>query len=288
MVEFLIVAPVLLLVGLGTLQAGLLYHSKTILNYATFEAARVGATRHAQHKPMRKELGLRLAPLIGGNGTAEKAAVAMAKMSVEIESPIGLTGQIAVPTKLEILNPPEEAFLAANWGTASLENANQRAIPNSHLRHQDENEIKGGLSLQDANLLKIQVTQGIPLNVPIVGPLLAKLMIPMYADDIDKQLHLMSGRFPMSSTATVRMQSEAWEGAIIQARNSPYGEVIASIDQIAQSFAPVESDPEEVTYDVFGCGSDGLGQSFAEVVASGQICLQGGPLTAVDYERHPC
>ena len=52
--------------GMGTLQAGLLYHGKSTLNYDTFEAARVGATQHAQPGPMRRELGIRLAALHGG------------------------------------------------------------------------------------------------------------------------------------------------------------------------------------------------------------------------------
>ena len=237
LVEFTIAAPLIFLLGAGTLQAGILYHGRTILNYATFEAARVGATRHAQHKPMRKELGIRLAPLIGGDGTLENAAIAMAKMSVEVESPIGLTGQIAPPTRLEILNPTEEAFSDDNWGEYSLEYANRRVIPNSHLRYQGD-EVKGGLSLQDANLLKIEVTHGIPLNVPVVGRLLAKLMVPVFADDVDKQMHLLSGRFPMTSTATVRMQSEAWEEAIVEARAKPYGEVISGIAQISQALLP--------------------------------------------------
>ena len=234
LVEFAIAAPLIFLLGAGTLQAGLLYHGRTTLNYATFEAARVGATRHAQHKPMRKELGIRLAPLIGGDGTFASAATAMAKMSVEVESPIGLTGQIAPPTRLEILNPTEEAFSDENWGEKSLEHANRRVIPNSHLRYQGD-EVKGGLSLQDANLLKIEVTHGIPLNVPVVGRILAKLLVPLYADDVDKQLHLLSGRFPMTSTATVRMQSEAWEDAIVEAKAKPYGEVISGIAQISQA-----------------------------------------------------
>ena len=69
LVEFSIIAPVIALMGMGTLQAGLLYHNKTILNYATYEAARVGATRHAQPTPMSLELGIRLAPIIGGDGS---------------------------------------------------------------------------------------------------------------------------------------------------------------------------------------------------------------------------
>lgn len=290
LVEFVIAAPLIFLLGAGTLQAGILYHGRTILNYATFEAARVGATRHAQHKPMRKELGIRLAPLIGGDGTPGDAAKAIGKMSIQVESPVDINGNMLVPTKLEILNPTAEAF--DHWGERSLEyDGNRRVIPNSHLRYQG-NEVRGEagaeLSLQDANLLKVRVTHGIPLNVPVVGKILARLMVPVFADDVDKQLHLLSGRFPMTSTATVRMQSEAWEGAIIEARDKPYGEMISSIEQVAQSLAP--SDPDEGEHNPFGnCDENGLSPSMAELVESGQVCLAPGvELTDADYQRQPC
>ena len=56
LIEFASAAPIILFMGAGTLQAGIM------INYATYEAARVGSTRHAQHKPMRQEPGIRLAP----------------------------------------------------------------------------------------------------------------------------------------------------------------------------------------------------------------------------------
>ena len=37
MTEFLIAAPLVLIIGMTSLQAALLYHGKTTLNYATFE-----------------------------------------------------------------------------------------------------------------------------------------------------------------------------------------------------------------------------------------------------------
>jgi len=55
MVEFLIVIPMLLFVGLGIMQFGLVYHAKSVLNYATFEAARAGAVNNGQVEVMRKE-----------------------------------------------------------------------------------------------------------------------------------------------------------------------------------------------------------------------------------------
>lgn len=209
LVEFAIIAPVLGLMGMGTLQAGLLYHNKSILNYATYEAARVSATRHAQHKPMRQELGIRLAPIIGGDGSFEKAAIAMGRTAIDVESPIGITGAVAPPTRLEILSPTEDTF--ANWGESSREYENRRVIPNSHIRHQGD-DIRGGLTLSDANLLKIEVTHGMEMKVPIVSKMLSTAML-LLDDDPDNRLYYLSQRFPVTSTATVRMQSEAWEGA---------------------------------------------------------------------------
>ena len=77
LIEFWLVAPVLLLVGLGTVQIGLIYHAKNTLNYATFEAARVGAVNHAGVDKMREELGLRLAPIVGGDGSTQGVSAAI-------------------------------------------------------------------------------------------------------------------------------------------------------------------------------------------------------------------
>ena len=156
--------------GMGTLQAGLLYHGKSTLNYATFEAARVGATQHAQPGPMRRELGIRLAALQGGNGTEAKAAEAITRSIIVIDTPINTDGTLAPPTRLTILNPTIAAFDA--WGATSLEDDNRTVIPNSHLRHLlagsgaqrqafAQKQRDSGVSLRDANLLKIEVTHGV-------------------------------------------------------------------------------------------------------------------------------
>ncbi len=282
LVEFSIIAPIIMLMGAGTLQAGLLYHNKTILNYATFEAARVGATRHAQHKPMRQELGIRLAPLYGGDGTLEMAALAMGRSAIEVESPLELTGAISPPTKLEILSPSLEMFEPDAWGEDSLEYENQRVIPNSHLKHQG-GEVRGGLTLADANLLKIEVTHGVELKVPVVGPLLLNAMAALTDPGDERQIYYLSGRFPLKSSATVRMQSEAWQGAIVEAEAEQFGSVVASLEEIGEQLvAPGEEEGEVVE-----CGEDGLGPSTAELVASGQMCLVGA-LTPEDYQGQPC
>lgn len=218
MTEFVVVAPTLLLLGLGTVQAGLVYHAKTILNYATFEAARTGATRHAMPAPMRRELGIRLAPLIGGDGSIASAASAIASSIIDVESPVAMDGTRAPATRLEILNPTAEAFQA--WGRPSLEYESRVAIPNSHLRHQPDTTSsgEGGVTLRDANLLKIEVTHGYELKVPVVAGLMRAIM-PRF--DPANALYYRASRLPLKAVATVRMQSEAWQQAFASATTSP-------------------------------------------------------------------
>ena len=210
MTEFLIVAPVLVLLGLGALQIGLIYHGKSIVNYATFEAARTGAVNHALTEPMRHELGTRLAPLVGGDGSMAKAAAGIAIARAEIDATASMDGRPKPRTELEIINPTAAAF--ADWGYRSVD-AGRRVIPNSHLRHTDREDVRGSppLSLADANLLKIEVTHGLELKVPLVNGLLTKALT---LADPENAAWYAANRLPLKAVATVRMQSEAWVDAI--------------------------------------------------------------------------
>lgn len=206
--EFLITAPLVLFVGMTTVQAGLIFHGKTTLNYATFEAARTGATNNARLELMRKELGIRLAPLQGGDGSAQSAARAVAQSTLSLEN--GAT------THVQVLNPTTAAF--DDWGIQSRE-YDRRVLPNSHLRHRDYRiGDSSGLSLRDANLLKIEVTHGIEMKVPFVNTLISRAMMLV---DAGNSHHYRLNRFPLKSVATVRMQSEAWEDEIVLASLAP-------------------------------------------------------------------
>ncbi|MFT5044840.1 MAG: hypothetical protein ACI8UP_001810 [Porticoccaceae bacterium] len=238
--EFIVAAPMVMLVGMATVQAALIYHGKTTLNYATFEAARTGAVNHAQVTLMVKELGQRLAPVQGGNGSLEAAALAMAKSIVEAERPD--------VTRLEILNPTLEAF--DDWGIHS-QTTHHRVIPNNHLRHKDH-EIgqASGLSVRDANLLKIKVTYGLDLKVPVVGRLFALAMAEI---DTENAHFYSQKKFPLTAVATVRMQSEVWEQEILAARESsqPPGEVDTGVDEEGDGQQPPTGDtPNELPSDL--------------------------------------
>ena len=127
MVELLVSLPALLLMGLGSLQTALLFDAKTTINYATFEAARVGAVEHAQSDAMREELGLRLAPLFGGDGSAERAVSAITRSSLDVQD--------SRFTEIDIINPTIEAFDEFGRNIVDPRSGDAHfGIPNSHLR----------------------------------------------------------------------------------------------------------------------------------------------------------
>ncbi|MFK7892383.1 MAG: TadE/TadG family type IV pilus assembly protein [Granulosicoccus sp.] len=206
-IEVAIMANFLILACMLILQIGLIYHGKLVVNYAAFEAARRGAVNHASVSAMRDEAGFRLAPLMGGDGSREGAMLAIARSSASVMDPLA--------TRLNVLSPTPSAF--DDWGVTDNK-TNRRFIPNAHLNHQSSRAGRlSGVSLQDANLLKLELVHGYRLRVPVAGALIAKAMMRIDPGNI----HFYArGKFPLSSVATVRMQSDAWESASAQSSDS--------------------------------------------------------------------
>jgi len=287
-VEFVVVAPVLALMGLGTVQAGLAYHAKTVLNYATFEAARTGATHHALSGPMRRELAARLAPVIGGDGSDAAAAGAIgASLAAGTVNPLD-----AAFTRVRVLNPSTEAF--DHFSIRSRESGRD-AIPNSHLRFRagaaaGTDPAAGidpvsGVDLRDANLLRIEVTYGFDLKVPLIGALAAPLLTlydPAHAD------YHAAGKLPLTSVATVRMQSEVWRDSLVSMNAVPPGgtdvpgESAADPDAVAGSSTPDDGGAGEDD-GMGGAGGacddpNGLAMSTPILTTDEGRCVPGTPL----------
>ncbi|WP_316365449.1 phospholipase effector Tle1 domain-containing protein [Candidatus Thiodiazotropha sp. CDECU1] len=200
MTELLVSLPALLLMGLGSLQTALLFDAKIIINSATFEAARKGAVNHAQSDAMRQELGLRLASLFGGDGSAERAMSAITRASLDVQD--------SRFTEIEIINPTIEAFDEFGRNIVDPRSGDAHfGIPNSHLRWRDPEPGSSGVNIQDANLLKIKVTYGYQLKVPLMDRVIPAVM---QFFDPDNFTYYNARRLPITSVATVRMQSDAW------------------------------------------------------------------------------
>lgn len=206
LVEFAVVGPLLTLVGLTLLQYGLLFFAKSQINQASFVGARAGSTGNASLEAVRKSYAVALVPLYGGGKDAEELAKAQAA-AVE---------DMAGNVRIELLNPTKESF--AEWDSPELQKklntAGKRVIPNAH-QSLKSGDVKSdsGQSIQDANLLKLRITHGYKMSVPVVASIYKAYQKWMDPKTDAFHTHLIEqGRVPVVSHVTLEMQSDAIEG----------------------------------------------------------------------------
>lgn len=219
LVEFAIVSPFALLIVLGLIQLGLMFVAKQIVNEAAFVAARAGAVQNAQTGPMKNALIKALIPFYQDTtNTNDLQRLSSALASAQAD--------LAVPGRLDltVLNPNADAF--SDFGLT--DSNNQTYIPNDSLDYRDHSVRgpKSGLSIQDANVLKIRVTYAYQLKVPLMNWVLQSVMCGVdsgvdafgrgkglftgLASEQDCIQYYQQGRVPIVTYATVQMQSPAW------------------------------------------------------------------------------
>lgn len=186
LVEALIVLPIFGVFLLGVFQAVLFYRAKALVDYATQEAARSGATAFAEIGAMRSGLARGLAPLYTHSADREAAVKAVAAARLDIG---------AGAARIEIISPTREAF--DDWKVRQFDGV--EAIPNDSLAFRPTTPGRNsGLSVQDANLLKIRVTYDFPLIVPVIDLLLGESRLrPKGSIRV----------LPISASATLPMQT---------------------------------------------------------------------------------
>jgi outer membrane protein OmpA-like peptidoglycan-associated protein/uncharacterized membrane protein (UPF0127 family) len=231
MVEFAVVGPLLILIGLASVQYGLIYNAKNVINHASFMGARAGAMANAKIETVRNSYIRAMVPLYGGGRNAQEIAASLARA----------TQDFALNSRIELLNPTRESF--DDWHDPRLQsvlNTNgKRVIPNRHLARnlgdraalvalgnsRDIQDIGGsvvknqsGQSLADANMLKIRVTHGYEPGVPLMGMIYTKFLKWMdTGQDAFATALLNQGRIPMVSHVMVQMHTDAIEGSNISA-----------------------------------------------------------------------
>jgi hypothetical protein len=208
LVEFLIVVPIFIFLVLVIFQMVLVYRAKTTLDYATLEAARMGAVKGADKAAMKRGLIRGLMPLYATSPGAGGAATAWGRAQADI----GL-GQAAT---IEIISPTRQA-----WNEHKERQHNSRyALPNDSLAFRDRRVGGSGMNVQDANILKIKVTYHYPLVVPFVDRVMrgdSDYVKP--SGFLDPGKVKMSNRFgfwshyriPIESYAIVRMQTPIYD-----------------------------------------------------------------------------
>lgn len=198
--EMLIITPVFLMLTLGAFQYSLIYEAKSSLDYATFMAARAGATGHANQKIITMGLAKSIAPLYSPDAKVAGLLKTIAKARIDV----------GLYSKIKIINPTKEAF--KDFGVKNKKN-NKLEIPNEML-HLSSTSLgaKSKVNIQDANLLKLQVLYGYKLKVPFVNSVITKVS-SWFTKDPTKLAYLKLNRLPILATATVRMQSSAWDNS---------------------------------------------------------------------------
>jgi hypothetical protein len=225
-VEAVIALPILLAVILGAIQFALIYQAKATLNHASLQAARAGAVSNADPEAIRRGLARGLAPLYSPESSLHGLVTTIARVNAAL----------VTDARVRILNPTREAF--SDFGA---EVNGVREIPHDRL-HARSTAIgaASGVNVQDANILKVEVTYGHELKVPLVNWFISRLMLRPSrggADAFEQKL-LRRMRLPIVAAAVVRMQSPARLSAAVVSRDD-----LPEIDRIpSDARRPPESD----------------------------------------------
>ncbi|WP_243656702.1 TadE/TadG family type IV pilus assembly protein [Paucimonas lemoignei] len=218
MAEYIYVFPILILLIMGAIQFGFIYQTKATLNYATFSATRQGALRNGSMSAIVDGLSSGLMPLFAhSSSSGGDRNLALLKNAWKLANE-----QVSNPkiTTITIVNPTSAALSA--YGSQS-ETGNE--IPNDNLMYRPTS-LAGGMSIQDANLLKVRVTYCYRMAVPIINKLIFHLVVdpPGSSPDIKTAPDILASegggatakpctgiddqyRIPVTAEAVVRMQS---------------------------------------------------------------------------------
>ena len=183
---------------LGIFQAILFYRVKSVVDYAALEAARSGATHFAQMGEMRKGFARGLMPLYAHKPDNLEVAKAYGEALIAAYNPLD--------TDIQIISPTRAAF--ADWAVPQFDGV--KAIPNDSLMFRPATPGgSSGLTVQDANVLKIRVVYGYKMIVPVIDRIVVSIFRnTLYRGMSGKEIAMLeSGRLPIVSQAVVRMQT---------------------------------------------------------------------------------
>jgi len=177
MVEFVLVALPLLLVGLVVIEIGHALMARQVLRLALHEAMRAGAVQHGEPRVMAAAFESALTPLYvpAGNHASPQARMRASHARVQHSAGLPLW-------RLDILGPPMAAF--ADFGRPTTQypghSSGQTSIANDyqaeqHVRVQERwptgEGTQSGLTIFDANVLHVRLTYLREPLTPVTGTL---------------------------------------------------------------------------------------------------------------------
>lgn len=207
LLEFCIVVTAFVFLVLVIFQFVLVYRAKTLLDFASLQAARAGAVSGANRSEMMTALETAMAPLYASSPDVAGAAAARAKVELLWKNPL-------LAPKLEVISPTRAAYNEFR----ERQNDGRYALPNDNLAFRNANVGGSGVSVQDANILKIKVTYPMPLIVPFADRVIAGLSDMVTGGESYRPASMLvedpitgHRRMPIESYAIVRMQSPIYD-----------------------------------------------------------------------------
>lgn len=201
MVEFHIVALFALLpLCLGTLQTALLMVDNHQIDHAAFLAARHGAVSHGDTGEMRRAFARAITPLFASSGTP----VDRSNVTVRVASAYAAaSADIALHARLRIITPDANA-----QSDFAVRRNGELVIPNDSLESRSATAGgRSGISVQEANVLRVEFSYCRPLVVPFIGPMLVGAL-RMIDHDLSHQRCYAAGRILLRSEGVASMQSD--------------------------------------------------------------------------------
>lgn len=218
--EFLIIAPMISILGLIGVQYAMIYNARANLSYAAFEAARAGAIHHADPAKIRDGLIKGLLPYL--------VSTRQALLPVNSDNPAALNVNAALLNqvvklteepfiKIEMINPTPQAFQDFNSPALQrkLDTGTQKVIPNTELQTASATSVKSGLNIQDANVLKLRITYGYQPKIPLVSQFFSTIDAFLKGDKDPFSTRLLAfDRIPIVVDISTQMLSPAIEAKI--------------------------------------------------------------------------
>ncbi|MFT5588301.1 MAG: hypothetical protein ACI9ZF_000464 [Bradyrhizobium sp.] len=215
LLELAIACTLTLVVGMATLQFGMLYLVRHHFNHAVFMAARAGASAHANIETIHHAYIQAMVPLVQGGQSFDELSVAQirAKDMVTGRNDGGENPHHSY-ARIVLENPTRESF--SNWNSPLLQytiGGGSRVIPHSGQGSRWVNSRSvSSQSFREANQIRLRVIQGYQPTVPWMGWLTNRyLAIQDSHRDATYSDLLGRGLIPLVFTVTLPMQSDAIE-----------------------------------------------------------------------------
>lgn len=182
MIETIMIFPIVLMIALWIIHIGLVYQARANLEYAALMGARVGSVSSINIPAMQTEVANRLAASQVGS-----IPVAPGDVLITVLNPTRRMFQVCGVPRSDGLND-------CGAGTPNCE------IPNFGLQFRAVDSSCDGVSIQDANILRIQVSYQFDSKIPFMN-------VPLFARDAGDAAGGVGTI--VTAVATVRMQTPA-------------------------------------------------------------------------------